>query len=41
MFREKGIQTNDIDLTEVIWDSDDSDINDEDTEISENDNFDD
>lgn len=41
VFREKDIRTNDIDLAEVIWDSDDSDINDEDTEISESDNFDD
>jgi hypothetical protein len=36
IFREKEIQTNDIDLTEIIWDSDDSDMNDEDTEASEN-----
>jgi hypothetical protein len=37
IFREKEIQTNDIDLTEIIWDSDDSDMNDEDTEASESD----
>lgn len=36
-FKEKGIQINDdIDLSEIIWDSDDSDINDDETEGSDN-----